>query len=102
MQQYLDYYVLEAPFCFCTESTWPRLQSSLEKPHWISVDFERFEYQDNSEPEGEEEEEEEGETIDPEKLKRIVCLCLIKFISAVIFLSVYACTVEPLIKDSPY
>ena len=84
--------MFEAPFCFCTESTWPRLQSSLEKPHWISVDFERFEYQDDSEPEGEEEEEEEeGETIDPEKLKRIVCLYLIKFISGVIFLSVYAC-----------
>ena len=58
----------------CTENTWPRLQSSLEKPHWISVDFERFEYQDDSEPEEEEEgDREEGETIDPEKLQRIVC-----------------------------
>ena len=65
----------EISFFFCSETTWPRLQSSLEKPHWISVDFERFEYQDDSEPEAEEEgEEEQGEIMDPEKLKRMVCL----------------------------
>jgi hypothetical protein len=71
----------ETPFYSCSETTWPRLQSSLEKPHWISVDFERFEYQDDSEPEAEEEEEgEEGEMIDPEKLKRIVRLCSVHFV----------------------
>ena len=54
---------------FCTENAWPRLQSSLEKPHWISVDFDRFEYVDDSE----EEEDEESNEVDPEKMKRMVC-----------------------------
>ena len=53
------------------ENTWPRLQSSLEKPHWISVDFDHFEYQDDSEPE-DEDEKGQAESMDPEKLERIV------------------------------
>lgn len=53
-----------------TEGVWPRLQSSLEKPHWISLDFDQWEYQQ------EEGEESDGETpkieFNPEMMKKIV------------------------------
>ena len=57
------------------EGVWPRLQSSHEKPHWISLDFSHFEYQhDGSEEEGEE--EGEGKDIDPEMRKKMVSVGL--------------------------
>ncbi len=56
---------------FTTEGVWPRLQSSHEKPHWITLDFNHFEYQhDGSEEEVEEEEKE----MDPEMRKKVVCV----------------------------
>ena len=52
------------------EGVWPRLQSSLEKPHWISLDFDQWEYQ------REEGEESDGEApkieLSPEIMKKIV------------------------------
>ena len=53
------------------EGVWPRLQSSHEKPHWIGVDFNHFEYpHDESEEEGEE--EGEGKEMDPEMRRKVV------------------------------
>ena len=40
---------------------WPRLQSTLERPHWLRVDFDHWEDLSDGEEEEEEEEEEEGE-----------------------------------------
>ena len=54
---------------------WPRLQSSHEKPHWIGIDFDHWEYQKESEDEEEEEEEEGvGGAVDREKKARVVRL----------------------------
>lgn len=46
--------------------SWPRVQSTHQKPHWIHVDFEHFEDEED------EEEEEKEEEVDPEKRERIV------------------------------
>ena len=54
------------------ERVWPRLQTTMEKPHWISVDFTHWEYQKESDDEEEEEEKEEGVGLDPEKKARVV------------------------------
>ena len=53
------------------ESVWPRLQASHEKPHWISVDFSHWEYQDESSEEEEEEGRGRGE-VNPETIKKMV------------------------------
>lgn len=37
------------------EGVWPRLQSSHEKPHWISLDFSRWEEGSEDEGDGDEE-----------------------------------------------
>ena len=47
---------------------WPRVQSAHQRPHWIHVDFEHFEDEEEDEKE---EEDVEGEK-DPEKRERIV------------------------------
>ena len=52
------------------ERIWPRLQPSLEKPHWITLDFSHWEYHKES---GEESSEEERE-VDPERRERMVLL----------------------------
>lgn len=59
---------------FVVVGVWPRLQSSLEKPHWIGIDFTHWEYMKESDDEEEEEAEEagEGRAVDPEKKARIV------------------------------
>jgi len=46
----------------------------MEKPHWISIDFTRWEYQKESDDE--EEEMTEGEGLDPEKNARVVSACI--------------------------
>lgn len=55
---------------------WPRLQSSHEKPHWISVDFNHWEYQkEGSEDEESQEEGDDGERrgeVDPGMIKKMV------------------------------
>lgn len=44
-----------------TPTTWPRLQAASERPHWIRVDFEHYQGEDDSEnEEGEGQEEEPG------------------------------------------
>ena len=53
------------------EGVWPRIQSSLEKPHWISLDFSHWEYQDEG-SEGEEKDEEKERTMDPKKIEEMV------------------------------
>ena len=55
-----------------TEGVWPRLQSSHEKPHWITLDFNHFEYQHDGSEEEDGVEDEEKE-IDPELRKKMVC-----------------------------
>ena len=35
----------------CAAGIWPRLQASHERPHWIRLDFERWEYQPESDDE---------------------------------------------------
>lgn len=59
------------------EGVWPRLQSSQEKPHWISLDFSHWEYQkEGSEEEDSQEEREGGERrkgeVDPKMMKKMV------------------------------
>ena len=56
------------------ECVWPRLQSSHEKPHWISIDFTHWEYQKESEDEEDEEKEDDSGSIDPAKKAQVVCL----------------------------
>ena len=55
---------------FLSEGVWPRLQALSEKPHWISVDFDHWEYQHDG---SEEEEEEERKKLDPEMMRKMVC-----------------------------
>ncbi len=55
------------------EGVWPRLQSSHEKPHWISLDFNHFEYQHDGSEEEEDDGEEEKKQVDPEMRKKMVC-----------------------------
>ncbi len=58
--------------CVCIEGTWPRLQSSNEKPHWISIDFTHWEYQNDG---SDDEEEAEGSLVVGEQLKEmLVCM----------------------------
>ena len=61
-------------YTFILEGVWPRLQSAHEKPHWISLDFDHWEYQHE---EGSEEEEEEGDGerngVNPEMMEKMVC-----------------------------
>ncbi len=35
----------------CAGGTWPRLQVAHERPHWIAIDFEHWEYQPESDDE---------------------------------------------------
>ena len=35
----------------CVGGTWPRLQVAHERPHWIGIDFEHWEYQPESDDE---------------------------------------------------
>ncbi len=39
------------PLCVCAGGTWPRLQVAHERPHWIAIDFEHWEYQPESDDE---------------------------------------------------
>lgn len=59
------------------EGVWPRLQTSHEKPHWISLDFNHWEYQNEGSDESEEEGEEEGRKKE-EMMKKMVHSSLCK------------------------
>ena len=61
---------LKSWFVSLLASTWPRLQAASERPHWIRVDFERYEDEDDSEKE-----EGEGQEVEPGKKERMVSGC---------------------------
>lgn len=52
---------------------WPRLQSSHEKPHWITVDFKHWEYQPEGSDESDDgEEAKKKKAMDPELREKVV------------------------------
>ena len=50
---------------------WPRLQSSLEKPHWLRVDFEHWEDLSDEEDGKEEKREKEDRDAQRERMREI-------------------------------
>lgn len=56
----------------CAANKWPRLQASQGRPHWIRLDFDLFEGQEESEEE--EEDEKRKEVANPEKMAQMVCV----------------------------
>ncbi len=70
MSRTLELVLCEDVFFYSvSERVWPRLQTAMEKPHWISIDFNRWEYQKESDDEDDEQNEQE---VDPEKMARVV------------------------------
>ena len=63
-----------------TVSVWPRLQSSVERPPWLRVDFDHWEDLSDDGEEGEGGEEEEKTPMSRERLAEIkekqVCVCV--------------------------
>ena len=63
-----------------TVSVWPRLQSSVERPPWLRVDFDHWEDLSDDGEEGEGGEEEEKTPVSRERLAEIkekqVCVCV--------------------------
>lgn len=64
----------------CVANKWPRLQASQERPHWIRLDFDLFEGQEESEEEGDGGKEmanpERMPQTNPETMAKMVCVCV--------------------------